>query len=337
MTEITPQQWQEINAITEDYLSLQTIALSLSDVKEQFTKLYALCDEKAAPFFLFNSPQAAAVGAALAQLKYCEFDQIETVAAEIVRRYLRPCENTEPFVLSEDQVDNVLKKALEEIGENSLWSSRFQPYAAWLEGAKVAGVDFSDKFVDFPDGVKIPAYDYYVALARSFHHMLPYDEACFVSARPVEVHWQESELHNDKGPAVLYPDGFAVWALEGHLADEQLVMRPETQTIEQIMAEENEELKRIRINRYGWAKFMVESGATVRDVQTAPGGWREAVMATKDFAVLMTYDPSTGRPYALEVSLDCQTCAEAQRYLLGVHTFTNLKVNPKSDYPVVRT
>ncbi|MGL5719847.1 MAG: hypothetical protein ACRCYP_03520 [Alphaproteobacteria bacterium] len=46
------------------------------------------------------------------------------------------------------------------------------------------------------------------------------------------------------------------------------------------------------------------------------------------FTILCTYDPSTARPYALEVDDNCRTCEQAQRYLLAPHRKTLMFGNP---------
>jgi hypothetical protein len=155
------------------------------------------------------------------------------------------------------------------------------------------------------------------------------------------VTWDdEARIHSETGPAVSFSSGWNVWAVNGVRVDEQIVLHPETQTLEQINQEENEEVKRIRITRYGWINYLREVGASVLDTVQAPGGWMEALMQTKDFKVLCTYDPSTGRPYALEVDDSCATCEQAQNYLAGFSdgaALEGLGVSVKTSYPVVRT
>jgi len=53
-----------------------------------------------------------------------------------------------------------------------------------------------------------------------------------------------------------FADGWGFWNIHGVPVDEQIVMRPETQTIEQIQNEPNAEVKKIRIQRYGEKKYL---------------------------------------------------------------------------------
>lgn len=160
-----------------------------------------------------------------------------------------------------------------------------------------------------------------------------------MSEKPTVCSLSDGVIHSEVGPAIEYADGFNVWAIEGIRVDEQLIMRPESQTIAQIEGEENEEVKRIRLNRYGWQRYLQETEAQVLDVSVH--AWMESLMQTKDgITVLCTYDPSTGRPYALEVDPSCKTCAEAQRYLLSPPEALSrygIDVAAINTYPLVRS
>lgn len=165
-----------------------------------------------------------------------------------------------------------------------------------------------------------------------------YDLMCVVSRNPTRAKWEGDDLHSEDGMAVQYPDGWGLWAIGGVVVDEQIVMRPDSQTIEQINSEENEEVKRIRITRYGWGEYLTKIDAEVLD--TRHGEWVETLLKSRldGITVLCTYDPSTGRPYSLEVDPNCKTCEEAQAYLLAPNeALEGTGLSAKQVYPVVRT
>jgi len=99
--------------------------------------------------------------------------------------------------------------------------------------------------------------------------------------------------------------------------DEQIVMRPESQTVDQIRSEQNEEVKRIRIERFTWERYLRESNAkrihhrrndiegTLESLYETPDGWKTLVCAC----------PSTAKVFALEVEPSIATCDAAQSYL----------------------
>ena len=53
-------------------------------------------------------------------------------------------------------------------------------------------------------------------LAKSAGWAVPYEDVCFISERPCEIHMdEEGRLHNDKDAAIKYPDGWGVYAWHG--------------------------------------------------------------------------------------------------------------------------
>ena len=219
-----------------------------------------------------------------------------------------------------NQLSNQLRSQPWYIG---LW---YRAWSGWYLGGQILGVEYPAEqlnlFIDWNERAST---------------WVAYKGLCVVSANPVECHWQDGELHNDSGMSVEYADGWGIYSIGGVAVDEQIVMRPETQSLDQVRDEENAEVKRIRIDRYGWSKYLMEIGAKVLDTQH--GNWIESLMKTADgMTVLCTYDPSTGRPYGLEVDPQCETCEQAQRYLLAPEVClegTGLK--PANVYPVLRT
>ena len=69
-------------------------------------------------------------------------------------------------------------------------------------------------------------------------------------------------LHNERGPAIYWRDGYALFFWHGIRVSEQIIMRPETITAEQVLAETNSEVQRAMAERMGWEKFLSEAGAT---------------------------------------------------------------------------
>lgn len=131
-----------------------------------------------------------------------------------------------------------------------------------------------------------------------------------------------NQPHNVEGPAVAWSD-LNIWCIEGNLVDEQIVMRPETQTTDQILNESNLEIRRIRIERFGWDRFLAEINAECIDKRdNFIENTKETLFRCEqlDSTVMVSHCPSTGRIYALEVPDTVATCEEAQLYLSGGHS-----------------
>ncbi len=207
--------------------------------------------------------------------------------------------------------------------------------AHWL-----AYYDYFDQVLNVPGAEKIRDL---VEMAK-IGWWAPYDTDCFLSLPPVSISLDdENELHNEEGPAIAYSDGVKIYCIHGVRVPENVILEPENQTLSEIIEEVNEEVKRIRITRYGWGRFLEEAGAIIEDsklVTLDEVQWLESLyyLESQNLKALATYDPSTGRPYFLEVSLDCDTCTEAQQYLNGQDVIEDYLSGVKmDDYPVLRT
>ena len=153
-------------------------------------------------------------------------------------------------------------------------------------------------------------------LAKNTGWVLSYMNMCIVSERHNICELQDGVIHCGTGPAIAYSDGFAVYAINGVMVDKQIVMAPQTQTLFQIDGESNAEKKRIRIERFGWERYLSEKNATViegrgNEIEQT----REVLMKCDDMQVLVCACPSTARVYAMEVDPACATVEQAQNYL----------------------
>ncbi|MFD8558490.1 DUF6745 domain-containing protein [Streptosporangium canum] len=102
-----------------------------------------------------------------------------------------------------------------------------------------------------------------VQVARSAGWWWPFERVAIVCERPAELHLDElSRLHRADGPALLFPDGFAVHAWGGMpvpagFADSMAALTPQ-----RIRAEDNAELRRVMLEHFGYDRYLTESGAT---------------------------------------------------------------------------
>lgn len=147
------------------------------------------------------------------------------------------------------------------------------------------------------------------------------------------------ELHCEDGPAVFWSDGAAQYYIDGHALGQlgrKIVERPETLTLTDINQENNEEVKRIAIQKYGWGRYLDGIGARVIDRREnwvdntvealvtmtehiSRSGWNngrwstEPVPFTKRKMILSCR--STGRLYFPAMPENMRTCEEAQAWM----------------------
>jgi hypothetical protein len=140
--------------------------------------------------------------------------------------------------------------------------------------------------------------------------------------------------HCEDGPAIQLRVGDTHWFLEGHCVDEQLVLRPKEQTIEQILGERNTDIRAIRAARYGWGNLLHGVDAQIIDRRSnAIDGTLEALYDVQNATQLrrmltirvdqkikhnyLVCTCPTGRIFAMPVPVQVQTCKDAQQWLAG--------------------
>jgi hypothetical protein len=124
-------------------------------------------------------------------------------------------------------------------------------------------------------------------------------------------------LHCEDGPACANEiENLYFW--HGVRVPAHVILCPDAITLDEIETEQNQEIRRIMIERHGWQKYLKAANATVKDRRRNDiEGTSEALMATDKNTVLVCACPSTGRVYALEVPNTITTCAAAQEFLSG--------------------
>jgi hypothetical protein len=95
-------------------------------------------------------------------------------------------------------------------------------------------------------------------------------EVAVLCERPATIQVDDlGRLHCETGPAIIYRDGFTVHAWQGRYVP-SWVMSGEVD-VSRILQEENTEYRRIAIERYGWEKFIADSGMTLAAEAGDPG------------------------------------------------------------------
>jgi len=101
-------------------------------------------------------------------------------------------------------------------------------------------------------------------VAKNAGWFLPHEKICWISERHTVVSKDDAgQLHNESGPAVLYPDGFAIYKIHGVTVPAFVIENSEQITVDVIEAEQNSEVRRCMIDRYGRGKYLKDTGAQV--------------------------------------------------------------------------
>ncbi|MFJ3233918.1 DUF6745 domain-containing protein [Streptomyces sp. NPDC086787] len=161
-------------------------------------------------------------------------------------------------------------------------------------------------------------------VCRSAGWWWPFAEVAVVCERPVALHRDEAgRLDHGDGPALAYPDGFALHAWRGMPVSAAFVAELRTLTPQRIRDEENAELRRVMLEYYGYDRYLADSGA--RPVHRDATGTLWRVELAGDEPVVMvevlnsTPEPDgSRRTYWLRVPPATRTAREGVAWTFGV-------------------
>jgi len=186
---------------------------------------------------------------------------------------------------------------------NRIWEN---VWAAYYEAGKILGVQYD-----------LEKYKLYQQWNKLCPIWMWDDKAVYILSRPKSISWKGNMLHNENGPSVDYAEHFRLWHIDNILVDEQIVLAPETQTIKQIEEEKNQDKKAIRIERYGWPKFLQEVNAQCIDSRyNEVEGTQEALYVYGNVRKMVATCP-TGRIFTMGVPPEVENCEQAAHYLKG--------------------
>ncbi|MFE0512156.1 DUF6745 domain-containing protein [Streptomyces sp. NPDC058964] len=161
-------------------------------------------------------------------------------------------------------------------------------------------------------------------VCRSAGWWWPFAEVAVVCERPVALHRDEAgRLDHGDGPALAYPDGFALHAWRGMPVPAAFLAGLRALTPERIRAEENAELRRVMLEYYGYDRYLTDSGA--RPVHRDETGTLWRIDLDGDEPVVMvevlnsTPEPDgTRRTYWLRVPPATGTARQGVAWTFGV-------------------
>lgn len=112
----------------------------------------------------------------------------------------------------------------------------------------------------------IQEMDIWIDLVKSCAGCVFYENACFISDRPTRLTLDDAgRLHNETESALCYSDDYQIYFWHGIEIPEFIIKNPEQISIELIEKESNAEIKRVMMEKYGWAKYLKDSGAILLD------------------------------------------------------------------------
>jgi len=125
-------------------------------------------------------------------------------------------------------------------------------------------------FYTFPEvalGIEYPAeksrhLKLWADLVQSCNWWWACEDFIVCSERPEHIAFDDQQrLHDEEGPAVKFRDGWGVHCLNGVRVPAEVVEAPGKLTVKQIQGEENLEVRRVMMERFGHDRYLRESKA----------------------------------------------------------------------------
>lgn len=147
-------------------------------------------------------------------------------------------------------------------------------------------LSFYDFFINETNIIKDHKLQGIIELAKHCGWYWPFKDVVILTEKPILLKRDDdNRLHCEDGPALLYSDNFSLWKWHGVTVPDYVITHPETITIQQIDNEENAEVRRIMIERYGFEKYMTDSNVIIIETMSNDHpiiGLRTARLLRKD-------------------------------------------------------
>jgi hypothetical protein len=160
-------------------------------------------------------------------------------------------------------------------------------------------------------------------LAQSAGWMIAQRDVCWISERLSALNRDpQGRFHCEDGPALAYPNSFAMYAWHGVRVPANVIEQPDTMTVNQINDERNLEVRRVMIERYGENRYLEDSSVIVHQDETGILYRRESSLGEP--VVMIKVINSTPEPdgsfkaYYLRVPPTMQTAREAVAWTFGL-------------------
>jgi len=160
----------------------------------------------------------------------------------------------------------------------------------------------------------------------------PFEKAVILSERPLTLTRDaQGRLHSTTGQAIGYSDGWGVWAVHGVRVPQWVVEQPELITPEKILAEQNQEIRRVMVEQMpgGWQHFVDMAKLKLIDECPDPGNPPYMVRLYSLPAALGSHKliivnnatierDGSRRSYGITVSANCKTAMEGASSTFGL-------------------
>jgi hypothetical protein len=142
-----------------------------------------------------------------------------------------------------------------------------------------------------------------------------WDEFAILCERPTRIDLdEENRLHNETTTAIEWPDGWGFCEIHGvRIPVRRWIEKPETITLEEIKKQNNTEVKRVLIDRFGIERYLDELG--VKEVAKDDYG---VLYEHEGVAIVKVVCPTSGRTYFRQVRPGLESAHQAVASTFGL-------------------
>ncbi|SEG15269.1 hypothetical protein SAMN04489712_103411 [Thermomonospora echinospora] len=161
-------------------------------------------------------------------------------------------------------------------------------------------------------------------VARTAGWWWPYERMVVLCERPVELYRDEpGRLHRGDGPALSFPDGFALHAWRGMPIPADFIQTLAGLTADRIQREDNAELRRVMLEHYGYDRYLADVGAKPLHRDETGVLWRIDLLDDEPVVMVevvnSTPEPDGSyRTYYLRVPPDTRTARAGVAWTFGL-------------------
>lgn len=144
---------------------------------------------------------------------------------------------------------------------------------------------------------------------------------CLLTNRPTHIYRDDrGRLHNASGLAIQYrTTNWGLYAWHGVRVPEQVILKPDTLTSQQILEESNAEIRRVMVERLGLDRFLSQAKAKVLHTDQAGKRVLHRIDWQNDepIVAVQVQCPTTGQTYFLRVPPQIDRCDKAIAWTFG--------------------
>jgi hypothetical protein len=300
-------------------------------------KLYTVSGHDWPSFVWYESPRELLISQANSLGRYglvsirdsfCETIRLQSGEKELKKslRLMPGALGAVPFERFPDQQWGLIMETLPE----SLQRVMVESLGEISVGLELDGIAFHE-FCDRHLGVKyesgrLDRLRRWSEIGKSCYWWAPYETTCFVSDGPTAIHLDASErIHNLRGPAMAFNDGWSLYSIHGCFVSERLVMQPEEVRPEDLPLDESLEVLHATIEMLGHERFL--AAARARLIQQDVFG-RLYQIPFHDYEPILLVEVTNATPepdgsvrhHLLRVPPEVETAHEAVAWSFGRRT-----------------